>query len=67
MTCFSVFGVWFEDLFVWLSVTIKISLKSRCHAEIIDEKRMLINVLKYAEFAFLDRKLCPLFEIVVRI
>ena len=54
MTCLSVFGIWFEDLFVWLSVTIKVPLEARGHAEIIDEKRMLIDVLKYAEFAFLN-------------
>ena len=54
MTRFPVFGIWLEDLFVWLSVTIEISLEARGHAKIIDEKRMLIDVLKYAKFAFLD-------------
>lgn len=42
-----------KDLFGWLSITIKVSSKSRSHAKIVDKERMLVNVLKNAKLAFI--------------
>ena len=46
-------------------VSVEVSLKAGGHAEIIDVERVLVDMLKDAEFSFLNRKFGPLFEIIL--
>ena len=55
MASLFVFCICFEYLLEGALGPVEISLETRCHAKVIDEQRMLIDVLKNAEFPFFDR------------
>lgn len=44
-------------------IAVEVPAETTCHAKVVHEKRMLVDMLKDAEFASIERESVPLFEV----